>query len=596
MTLNEFMKTQATEQEPITAPAEEPDFDEVIPEGQRNSTMSHIAGRIIKRYGNTNEAKRKFAEKAAACNPPLDPKELQTIWSSAIKFGGKVSQQDGYIPPEDYNNPTSRKPADYSDLGQAYAFAKFCRDYVRYSPATDYIVYNGIYWEESKPRAQAALDEFTDAQLKEAEKHIADTEKYMETTGADAVVAEHGKNAAQYMNEEQLKAYLANTGAIAYRTFVIKHRDSKYLAAALKEARPMVEIDHHELNKDGFLLNTPDYTVDLRKGADGKLPHRAEDFITKCTAVAPGIKGADIWEDALNVFFCGDTGLKSYVQRIAGLCAIGHVYIEALIIAYGEGRNGKSTFWNSIARVLGSYSGHISADALTVGCHRNVKPELAETNGVRALFAAELEEGLRLNTSVAKQLSSTDEIYAEKKYKDPFSFTPCHTLILYTNHLPKVGANDPGTWRRLIVVPFSARIEGNGDHKNYADYLFENAGEAILSWIIEGAKAVIDAGFHIEQPECVRSATSAYRENSDWLGNFIYECCDIGDGFSASSGDLYTQYRYFCQRVGDYTRSTTDFYTAIEFAGFTRRRTRNGRFVDGLRLKSDFENDTPPLV
>ena len=182
MNLNEFMKTQATEQEPITTPAEEPDFDEIIPEGQRNSTMSHIAGRIIKRYGDTNEAKRRFAEKAAACNPPLDPKELQTIWSSAIKFGGKVSQQDGYIPPEDYNNPTPRKPADYSDLGQAYAFAKFCRDYVRYSPATDYIVYNGIYWEESKPRAQAALDEFTDAQLKEAEKHIADTEKYMETT------------------------------------------------------------------------------------------------------------------------------------------------------------------------------------------------------------------------------------------------------------------------------------------------------------------------------------------------------------------------------------------------------------------------------
>ena len=27
---------------------------------------------------------------------------------------------------------------------------------------------------------------------------------------------------------------------------------------------------------------------------------------------------------------------------------------------------------------------HISADALTVGCRRNVKPELAETNGVRA--------------------------------------------------------------------------------------------------------------------------------------------------------------------------------------------------------------------
>ena len=52
---------------------------------------------------------------------------------------------------------------------------------------------------------------------------------------------------------------------------------------------------------------------------------------------------------------------------ICGLAAIGKVYVEALIIAYGDGRNGKSTFWNVISRVLGLYSGNISADTLTVG-------------------------------------------------------------------------------------------------------------------------------------------------------------------------------------------------------------------------------------
>ena len=53
--------------------------------------------------------------------------------------------------------------------------------------------------------------------------------------------------------------------------------------------------------------------------------------------------------------------------------------------------------------------------------------------------------------------------------------------MLYTNHLPKVGAIDKGTWRRLIVIPFGAKIEGSSDIKNYADYLFEKAGGAILS-------------------------------------------------------------------------------------------------------------------
>ena len=60
-----------------------------------------------------------------------------------------------------------------------------------------------------------------------------------------------------------------------------------------------------------------------------------------------------------------------------------------------------------------------------------MKPELAEAKGKRMLIAAELEEGMRLNTANVKQLCSTDEIYAEKKYKDPFSYIPTHTCFLY---------------------------------------------------------------------------------------------------------------------------------------------------------------------
>ena len=196
-----------------------------------------------------------------------------------------------------------------------------------------------------------------------------------------------------------------------------------------------------------------------------------------------------------------------------------------------------------------------------------------------------------LKTSIVKQFCSTDEIFAEKKYKDPFAFTPTHTLVLYTNHLPKVGANDPGTWRRLIVVPFNARIEGGGDIKNYADYLFDKAGPAVLAWMIKGAEKVISENFRIVQPECVKTATALYRENSDWLDSFLDECCEIADPYFTSSGDLYTAYRAYCSRTGEYTRSTTDFYAAIDLAGFTRRRTEKGRFVYGLRLKNEFTSD-----
>ncbi len=78
---------------------------ETIPKGRRNSTMSAYAGRIIKRYGDTEDAYAKFIEKSGKCDPPLEDNELQSIWHSAQGFYKKISSQPGYVAPDEYNNP-----------------------------------------------------------------------------------------------------------------------------------------------------------------------------------------------------------------------------------------------------------------------------------------------------------------------------------------------------------------------------------------------------------------------------------------------------------------------------------------------------------
>ena len=560
-----------------------------IPEGSRNKTMSHYAGRIIKRLGNTEEAHKQFLKEAEKCSPPLDDAELAGIWASAVKFGAKVAAQEGYIPPEQYNQDFLLMPEDFSDVGQAIVLSREYMDRLRFSPATDYIVFNGSFWEESQPNAQGIAQELTARQLEEAETEIQRCMKEMSENGAWAMLAAMGaKKAMAAFSEAQRRSFEKYERAETYRKYAIKRRDTKYISAALKEARPMIQIEQRVLDADEFLLNLPSGTCDLRTGAVRE--HNAQDYITKQTAVDPSGDGMDVWEDALQTFFQGDTDLIRYVQEIVGLAAIGKVYIEALVIAYGEGRNGKSTFWNTIARVLGTYSGNMSADTLTVGCKRNVKPELAEAKGKRMIIAAELEEGMRLNTSNVKQLCSTDEIYAEKKYKAPFSYVPTHTLVLYTNHLPRVGAIDQGTWRRLIVIPFNAKIEGKADIKNYSDFLFKTAGGAVLSWIIEGAKRVIASDYKIVQPKVVQDAIQKYKENNDWLAHFLDDCCEVGDDFEAKSGEFYNAYRSYCLQMGEYTRSTTDFYSALESTGVVRKRTRTGVIIYGLKLKSEFED------
>lgn len=565
---------------------------EEIKEGRRNSTMSHIAGKLIKRYGATDEAYALFMKTSEKCNPPLADAELNKIWHSAAKFGVKVSKQDGYIAPEIYNSNCVLKPDDFSDVGQATVLAREYGNKLRFSPSTDYMVYNGSFWEESAPKSQGVSQELTERQLEEAETEIKKAMDEMNENGAmEILLAMGAKKAAATFNRQQSHSYEMYEKALDYKKYAIKRRDSKYIASALKEARPMLEVEQNTLDADEFLLNCPFGTCDLREGVISMRKHHSEDFITKQTATDPDKKGEDIWKNALDTFFQKDAELIDYVQRIVGLSAVGKVYVEALIIAYGEGRNGKSTFWNAVSRVLGTYSGNISADMLTVGCRRNVKPELAEAKGKRLLIAAELEEGMRLNTSNVKQLCSTDEIYAEKKYKDPFSYIPTHTLVLYTNHLPKVGAIDKGTWRRLIVIPFDAKIEGNADIKNYADYLFENAGGAILYWIIEGARKVIADDFHIVAPKKVREAIATYKENNDWMSAFLQERCEIDKTAVVKSGEFYNEYRAFCNQVGEYIRSSADFYSALENMGFERYRDSKGRYVKGVRLKSEFEQE-----
>lgn len=571
---------------------ETPSSSGPILEGSRNNTMSRFASRVLKKYGVTDKAREAFEIHAQRCDPPLEEEELNTIWNSAVRFYKKtIVTQEGYVAPDQYNAEFgSIKPDDYSDMGEARALVEEYKGELLYTDATEFLSYDGICWRENRQKAVGAVEEFLDMQLVDSKGQFNECSQALIDGGIPEKVVRAGGKALEKAIPDNLEdAYKEYLAAKAYYAFVMKYRNYKNIVNTQSAAKPMVAADINMFDAQENFLNTPSATFDLEKGLAGERPHRSSDLLTKITNCAPGDEGKQLWEDALNLFFCGDEELIDYVQETVGLAAIGKVYVEALIIAYGEGRNGKSTFWNTISRVMGTYSGAMSADALTAGCRRNVKPEIAELKGKRLVIAAELEEGMRLSTSILKQLCSTDQIRGEKKFKDPFDFMPSHTVVLYTNHLPKVGASDDGTWRRLIVIPFHAKIEGSSDIKNYADYLYEHAGSAVMSWIIEGAKKVIEHEYKIKPPKVVADAIAEYRGMNDWLSQFMEDCCDIKDGLEQKSGDLYQEYRAYCLRTGEYARNNADFTAALEKRGFMRKKKKSGMWVQGLQLKdTDF--------
>ena len=193
-----------------------------------------------------------------------------------------------------------------------------------------------------------------------------------------------------------------------------------------------------------------------------------------------------------------------------------------------------------------------------------------------------------------KQIASTDAITGEKKYKDPIVFEPSHTVLLYTNFLPKIGSLDEGTKRRIIICPFNAVIAN--PQKDYAEQLIKDSGGAILKWLIEGAKDFIDAGYKLPEVEVVTLAKKEYISENDWIQRFINDCCIVGELEKQAVGVLYKAYQIWAKENGEFPKRNSDFSQALNMAGFPTKRTPKHVECSGLSLDPEILKKQNPFL
>lgn len=470
-------------------------------------------------------------------------------------------------PAEEFSNGI--RPERLTESSVSDRFSELHRDRMRYSEGLGWLVWDGRVWNRSNLQAEDSMKAFV-AQLED------EAERSMKDMAGRLAQAESDGDAKA---EKRLKAALKEE--MDYFRFTMRMGDANHIFSILRLSQSRLEVAIEALDSDPFLLNTPEGTVDLRTGESRA--HDSADMCTKMTTASPSDNGMDLWQECLdNVTGC-DAQLQTYLKVLAGSMAIGRVYQESLTIAAGDGANGKSTFFNSIAHVLGDYAGKIPAEALTTRA-RNVKVDLAELVGKRFVLASETEEGQRLSTSMLKQIASVDRITAERKYHNPFTFTPSHTTVLYTNHLPAIGSNDRGTWRRIAVAPFNASI--TNPKRDFAERLLREASGAILRWMVEGARMFIEAGYTTPRCDAVDRAVEVYRKENDWIGRFLDDCCTLDPLSTCSGGTLYRAYRMWALENGENPRRGSDFANALKGCGFTSARGSRGMVWRGLEVTS----------
>lgn len=202
----------------------------------------------------------------------------------------------------------------------------------------------------------------------------------------------------------------------------------------------------------------------------------------------------------------------------------------------GGGRNGKSVLVTLMAKTLGEYKADLPLTAIVTPKRTSVgglAPEIAMLKGARYVVMQEPKQGDIINEGILKQLvSGLDPVQARIPYHEaPVNFYPQFKLVVCTNILPEIKAQDHGTWRRIRVVPYMSLFTENpvqGDpYKPYQYELDPKIDEKFDTWKTVFLAMLVDrvlkTGGTVPDCDTVMKASNEYKNKQDVISQFINE-------------------------------------------------------------------------
>lgn len=338
-----------------------------------------------------------------------------------------------------------------------------------------------------------------------------------------------------------------------------------------------ISVDFGEFDKDPFLLNCQNGTLDLRLGELRE--HRSDNKITR---ILPWTFDADApcprWERFLEEVL-PDPEPVAFAQRLVGYCLTGDTSEHVVIFLFGRGANGKSVFLNTLLMLLGEYATQAPTSMLIASPGDRHPTELVTLYARNVVVCAEVPGGKAWNEELIKSISGGDLISARGMREDFWTFRPTHKLLISGNHKPIVRGQDDGIWRRWRLLPFERTIaESDRDPKLAEKLNAEIPG--ILAWAVRGCVAWQRDG--LKPSSKVLGATADYRSESDRLGPFIDERCVLDAHATISRAGLYRAYQHWSATMGERRAlSEKDFAEYVRGRGVLECWTR----ADGKRCR-----------
>lgn len=521
-----------------------------------------------------------------------------------------------------------------NDIGNSMRLRIRCGENLSYAQRIGYFVWDDRRWEEdiegkvSRPLAHRVVEAIGHEAFmlkptpQEEAAMAAAVGVQDELDGLEAQPEKDPADKARIVTLKRIikEADLAEARVTARRAgrrrFATSAGNSGKIEGMLKEAAPYLSRAMDEFDTEALALNCQTGTLRfaLQRVEDEESdpaepryreqhvaelsPHRREDFITKLAPV-------DWLPDAPRPVFEKFIGrvlpnerVRAFVQRYLGYCLTALTREQVFVIFHGEGRNGKSTLVDVVAKVLGDYGTTVPIATLVGDDKRKggeATPDLVRLPGARFVRTAEPKQGMPFDESLIKALTGGEPILVRRLNQEFIEVYPTFKLVVSCNRKPEIRGDDDGIWRRVLLVPFDVQIPEAEVDKGLTGKLWEERS-GILAWLVEGALAYLDGG--LQPPDEVGAATKEYRDESDILGSFVRGALEVtrDTADQVESGRLYTIYENWC-RLNGHTPWRAETFSkrmpkAAERHGFVKVKSSISVY-QGIKARAEFLGPAP---
>lgn len=294
---------------------------------------------------------------------------------------------------------------------------------------------------------------------------------------------------------------------------------------------------------------------------------------------------SELMDSTLNKLACQDKDIRALLEECVGYCFYRRNELGKAFILTGDKSNGKSTFLDVVAAILGE--DNISTlDIKELGDRFSTSMMFGKLANIADDIGDDFLQGTQV--SVFKKVVTGNRIKAERKGQDPFEFSPYVKILASANEIPRMKDKTGAVLRRLVIIPFNATFsKDDPDYRPFIKYdlMQPEALEYMIALGMEGLKRVIsNRAFTV--PTLVQEQLDEYEESNNPIIAFLKDV-ELSELENEPTSDVYRRYNLFC------TENSLQAMSAIAFTkqlcrrcGFTLTRKR----VDG-EIKRVYEKE-----